>query len=62
VFDAEQSDDLALEGVRSNGFPMRLTKGHPLGRDLYGVLEARGQDPVHARWPRSTPPSPPTAS
>jgi Fe-S cluster assembly protein SufD len=46
VFDAEQSDDLALEGLRSRSAGRCLAKDIHWARDLYGVLEARGQDPV----------------
>jgi Fe-S cluster assembly protein SufD len=44
VFDAEASDDPALAGVEIS----RLAEGGSLhwARDLYGVLEARGQNPV----------------
>lgn len=44
VFDAEASDDLALAGVEIS----RLSEAGDLhwARDLYGVLEARGQVPV----------------
>ncbi|MFV0492709.1 MAG: Fe-S cluster assembly protein SufD [Pseudorhodobacter sp.] len=44
VFDAEASDDPALAGVEIS----RLAEGGEIhwARDLYGVLEARGQDPV----------------
>ena len=44
VFDPEQSDDLAVEGVTID----RLAEARDIhwARDVYGVLEARGQDPV----------------
>ncbi|MBV2361199.1 SufD family Fe-S cluster assembly protein [Thalassococcus sp. CAU 1522] len=44
VFDPDASDDLALEGVRID----RLADAPDLhwARDIYGVLETRGQDPV----------------
>lgn len=46
VFDAAQSDDLALDGVQIE----RLADAGALdihwARELYGVLEARGQSPV----------------
>ena len=46
VFDPTQSDDLALDGVQIE----RLADAGALdihwARDLYGVLEARGQNPV----------------
>ncbi|MGB1208844.1 MAG: Fe-S cluster assembly protein SufD, partial [Paracoccaceae bacterium] len=44
VFDADASDDLSLEGITIH----RLAEAPDLhwARDLYGVLEARGQTPV----------------
>ncbi|MDA7425998.1 SufB/SufD family protein [Thalassococcus lentus] len=44
VFDADASDDLALEGVSID----RLAEAADIhwAKDLYGVLEERGQDPV----------------
>ncbi|MGS4915091.1 MULTISPECIES: Fe-S cluster assembly protein SufD [Mameliella] len=44
VFSAEESDDLSLEGVTID----RLAEAKDIhwAKDLYGVLEARGQDPV----------------
>ena len=44
VFDAEASDDLSLEGVSID----RLAESQDIhwAKDIYGVLEARGQDPV----------------
>jgi len=44
VFDAEQSDDLALEGIQID----RLAEASDIhwAKDLYGVLETKGQDPV----------------
>ncbi|MFY0621939.1 MAG: Fe-S cluster assembly protein SufD [Pelagimonas sp.] len=44
VFDAEQSDDLALDGIQID----RLADASDIhwAQDLYGVLETRGQDPV----------------
>lgn len=44
VFDAEQSDDLALEGIQID----RLADASDIhwAKDLYGVLETKGQDPV----------------
>lgn len=45
VFDAEASDDLALEGVIIERLAEAETDIH-WARDLYGVLEAKGQDPV----------------
>jgi Fe-S cluster assembly protein SufD len=46
VFDAEKSDDLALEGVEIERLCDVLKKDIHWARDLYGVLETRGQDPV----------------
>ncbi len=45
VFDADASDDLAMEHVTID----RLATGQDIhwAKDLYGVLEARGQTPVH---------------
>jgi Fe-S cluster assembly protein SufD len=45
VFDAEASDDLAMEGVRIERLATSMADIH-WARDLYGVLEARGQTPV----------------
>jgi Fe-S cluster assembly protein SufD len=45
VFDAEASDDLALEGVRIERLAEASADIH-WARDLYGVLETRGQKPV----------------
>ncbi|MFK7764057.1 MAG: Fe-S cluster assembly protein SufD [Roseobacter sp.] len=45
VFDAEASDDLTLEGVSIERLAEASSDIH-WARDLYGVLEARGQDPV----------------
>ncbi|WP_299404750.1 Fe-S cluster assembly protein SufD [uncultured Roseobacter sp.] len=45
VFDAEASDDLSLEGVTIERLADTRSDIH-WARDLYGVLEARGQDPV----------------
>ncbi len=44
VFDADLSDDLALEGVEID----RLAEARDIhwAQDLYGVLEAKGQSPV----------------
>jgi len=44
VFDAEASDDLALEGVSIDR--LADTADIHWARDLYGTLETRGQDPV----------------
>ena len=46
VFDAELSDDLALDGVEIERLSDVLQKDIHWARDLYGVLETRGQDPV----------------
>ncbi|MGH1413090.1 MAG: SufB/SufD family protein [Pelagimonas sp.] len=44
VFDADASDDLSLEGITVD----RLAEAKDIhwAKDLYGVLEANGQDPV----------------
>ncbi len=47
VFDAEASDDLALEGVEIERLSDAMSKDIHWVKDTYGVLEARGQDPVH---------------
>ena len=61
VFDPEASDDLALEGVQIDRIADICGKDIHWAKDLFGVLEARGQDPGCAvRWPRSTPPLPST--
>ncbi|WP_406644723.1 SufD family Fe-S cluster assembly protein [Aliisedimentitalea scapharcae] len=46
VFDPEQSDDLALEGVRIDRLEDICCKDIHWAKDIYGVLEARGQSPV----------------
>ena len=46
VFDAEASDDLALEGVTIERLSDLRSKDIHWAKDLYGVLEARGQSPV----------------
>jgi len=46
VFDAEASDDLALEGVAIDRIEDICCKDIHWAKDLYGVLEARGQTPV----------------
>ena len=46
VFDPEQSDDLSLEGVEIERLSDALQRDIHWARDVYGVLEARGQDPV----------------
>ena len=45
VFDADASDDLSLEGLRIERLAGQTADIH-WARDLYGVLESRGQDPV----------------
>ncbi|MFK7835761.1 MAG: SufD family Fe-S cluster assembly protein [Sulfitobacter sp.] len=45
VFDAEASDDLSLEGVSIERLAASEADLH-WARDIYGVLEQRGQDPV----------------
>ncbi len=46
VFDAEASDDLTLEGVQIERLADVMQTDIHWARDLYGVLETRGQDPV----------------
>lgn len=46
VFDAEASDDLSLEGVSIERLADIADKDIHWAKDLYGVLEARGQSPV----------------
>jgi Fe-S cluster assembly protein SufD len=46
VFDPEQSDDLQLEGVVIDRLEDICCKDIHWAKDLYGVLEARGQTPV----------------
>jgi len=46
VFNAEASDDLALAGVEIERLAKASTLDLHWARDLYGVLEARGQTPV----------------
>ena len=46
VFDPDQSDDLAMEGVEIERLSDALKKDIHWARDLFGVLETRGQDPV----------------
>jgi Fe-S cluster assembly protein SufD len=46
VFDAEASDDLALDGVEIERLSDALQKDIHWARDLYGMLETRGQTPV----------------
>ena len=46
VFSAEESDDLSLEGVSIDRLEDICCKDIHWAKDLYGVLEARGQLPV----------------
>ncbi|WP_298499884.1 Fe-S cluster assembly protein SufD [uncultured Maritimibacter sp.] len=46
VFAPEESDDLALEGVEIERLAEAATKDIHWAKELYGVLETRGQDPV----------------
>ncbi|MEX0304959.1 MAG: Fe-S cluster assembly protein SufD [Leisingera sp.] len=46
VFDPEASDDLALDGVTIDRLEDICCKDIHWAKDLYGVLEARGQSPV----------------
>src|SRR5690554_1898969 len=46
VFDAEASDDLNAEGVTIERLAEAASKDIHWAKDLYGVLEERGQDPV----------------
>ena len=46
VFDAAASDDLALSGVEIEPLASAAQADIHWTRELYGVLEARGQDPV----------------
>ncbi len=46
VFDPEASDDLALNAVRIERLADVAAQDIHWARDLYGTLEARGQDPV----------------
>jgi Fe-S cluster assembly protein SufD len=46
VFDADASDDLELEGVRVDRIADLCARDIHWAKDLYGVLEARGQSPV----------------
>ncbi len=47
VFDAEASDDLSLEGVSIDRLAEAGQADIHWAKDLYGVLEERGQTPVH---------------
>ncbi|MEM9032277.1 MAG: SufD family Fe-S cluster assembly protein [Pseudomonadota bacterium] len=46
VFDAEASDDLEMAGLEIDRLGDASARDIHWARDLYGVLEARGQDPV----------------
>ena len=46
VFDAEASDDLTLEGVSIERLADAAASDIHWAKDVYGVLEARGQEPV----------------
>ena len=46
VFDAEASDDLSMDGVEIERLSDALARDIHWARDLYGVLETRGQTPV----------------
>ncbi|MFV1496305.1 Fe-S cluster assembly protein SufD [Phaeobacter sp. JH20_02] len=46
VFDADASDDLSLEGISIDRIADICDKDIHWAKDLYGVLEARGQTPV----------------
>ncbi|MBF9036322.1 Fe-S cluster assembly protein SufD [Rhodobacterales bacterium HKCCE2091] len=46
VFDAEASDTLEMAGLEIERLGDALARDITWARDLYGVLEARGQDPV----------------
>ena len=46
VFDAESSDDLEGEGLEIERLATATTQDIHWAKDIYGVLEARGQDPV----------------
>ncbi len=46
VFDAEQSDDLTMEGVEIERLSEAMAKDIHWAKDFYGVLETAGQTPV----------------
>ncbi|MGV6850007.1 MAG: SufB/SufD family protein [Marinibacterium sp.] len=46
VFDAEASDDLSLDGVTIERLADSASADIHWAKDIYGVLEANGQDPV----------------
>ena len=45
-FDAEASDDISLEGIEIDRLSTSTARDIHWAKDLYGTLEARGQDPV----------------
>ena len=45
-FDADASDDLALEGLEIERLSTAMARDIHWAKDLYGVLETRGQSPV----------------
>ena len=47
VFDADASDDLSLEGVEVERLETATAKDFHWAKDVYGVLEERGQTPVN---------------
>ena len=47
VFDAEASDDMTAEGVEIERLADAMNTDIHWAKDLYGVLEVRGQTPVH---------------
>lgn len=47
VFDAAASDDLSVEGLSIERLSDAASKDIHWAKDLYGVLEERGQNPVH---------------
>ncbi|MFY9209907.1 MAG: Fe-S cluster assembly protein SufD [Aestuariivita sp.] len=46
VFDAEASDDLSLDGIEIERLSASAGSDIHWAKDVYGVLEAKGQDPV----------------
>ena len=46
VFDAQASDDLSAEGLEIERLATAMETDIHWAKDVYGVLEARGQDPV----------------
>ncbi len=47
VFDAEASDELSMSGIEIERLAEAQSRDIHWARDLYGILEARGQSPVH---------------